>query len=302
MAMESRIVPFRKSSVSPPSNTVDSTSPTVLDIWLFLNIFPSHFALLLLIATLLASKARRNVTLTNMCITWIIVGVVSSLLLYAGKQTGPEPSPMLCVAQAALIYAVPPLVSTSVLALVFQVWIQIVWRRGESAPAAILLPALILPYIVYVAFALAGATIGANNPELVNRDRRFFYCSINFSPFSDTIAMFAAIVLLITVALIVWLGVVLVRNWKAIQPEKNRGMVEDDKGIGADDLQLVIRVMIFGFYIFVGMILSILSINAPKSVVPDMVMASMGSAVVLVFGTQPALWTVCRNLLRREKQ
>lgn len=52
--------------------------------WLFLNIWPSHLGLPLLILTILFAKnIRRHATFINLCVTWIIVGLSSSLLYAA---------------------------------------------------------------------------------------------------------------------------------------------------------------------------------------------------------------------------
>lgn len=53
----------------------------VLTFYLILNLAPSHFFLPLLVITLLLARARRNVLLVNACITWIITGLVSCILL-----------------------------------------------------------------------------------------------------------------------------------------------------------------------------------------------------------------------------
>ena len=40
---------------------------------------------------------------------------------------------------------------------------------------------LIVPYIVYGAWATAAAWLGIQNPERISRNRRFFYCSLELS-------------------------------------------------------------------------------------------------------------------------
>jgi len=289
-----------ESVLASTNNAVRIPNPgkAVLDLYLFFNIFPSHFALPLLVITLVLAQARRNVTLTNMCLTWMIVGFVSCILLYAGKQTGPEPPPLLCMTQASLLYAVPPMVSASVLALVFQLWRGLVWRPGEKTRAIILAALLLLPYIVFFAFAVVGSMIATRKPKIVSRTRRFFYCSIHSPMFSGFVSIWAAVTLIITAGLQISIAVTLYRHRQAIKQRRSQ-QEKPDKGFGADDLQFALRVFIFAAYIIVCLVLSLLSIVAPRSAVPDMIFASVGTGVVLVFGTQPALLRVWVDVFRR---
>jgi len=286
---------------------VGNPGTTVLDIYLFLNIFPSHFGLPILITTLLLARARRNLTLVNMCITFMITGIVSSILLYSGKQTGPEPPPLLCLTQASLLYAVPPMVSMAALALVFQLWSTVVWKPGQKVRGPALFLLLLPPYIVFFGFSLAGAMIGVRIPANVSRNRRFFYCSVRAPMFSNIVAITSAIILFITTIMEVWIGVTLFRNQRTTRPmaerqrRQNREQDRSPKRLGAEDLQLAIRIGVFGLYIVVGFVISLLSIKAPTSVVPDMIMASIGMAVFLVFGSQPSLWKVWASVFRRDR-
>ena len=60
---------------------VVQANPATRIAWLVLNIWPSHLGLPLLIGTILLAKSiRRHATFINLCVTWIIVGISSSLL------------------------------------------------------------------------------------------------------------------------------------------------------------------------------------------------------------------------------
>jgi hypothetical protein len=41
---------------------------------------------------------------------------------------------------------------------------------------------LTLPWITFAAYVVAAAIIGFQKPGKVSRNRRFFYCSVNFNP------------------------------------------------------------------------------------------------------------------------
>lgn len=72
--------------VSSPDSLQVGTSPVrgtqgEFIAWMVLNIWPSHIGLPILIAAIfLSKKVKRHPTLINLCCTWILVGVSSSLL------------------------------------------------------------------------------------------------------------------------------------------------------------------------------------------------------------------------------
>ncbi|KAL5527524.1 hypothetical protein ACEPAG_6325 [Sanghuangporus baumii] len=265
------------------TQVVQGNSATLVA-WLVLNIWPSHIGLPLLIITILAAKnIRRHATFINLCVTWIIVGLSSSLLLYTGFQTGPEPPRLLCLAQASLLYGQPGLTSVSAFALVFQVFYVMraafQERDPESHETLRKWTLLVLPYAAFVVFVAWTAFVGSNNPELVTRRRRFFYCSVKDSGLTNSITAFSLGVLLVTVCLELWILYIIFSHWRTIRSGGLSGSV-------GMDLSLVCRTAAFTLWIILGMSLSALSIKAPRSAVPDMALATMGSAVVLVFGTQ----------------
>ncbi len=65
--------------------------------------------LIVILAALLSPNVRRLPTWYNFCASWVVSCVSYTLLTFGGQQAAPEPSHNLCSMQAALIYAVPPL-------------------------------------------------------------------------------------------------------------------------------------------------------------------------------------------------
>jgi len=273
----------QKPQSSMYSGTAVKANHAELVAWLVLNVWPSHLGLPVLVCTILLSrKIHRHVTFINMCITWMIIGFSSSLLLYAGYQTGPEPPFSLCLIQASLLYAQPGMTSLSAFALVFQVFYVIRAAFQERDPQNyhtlrkwVL---VVMPYVALIAFAGVTLYVGVKNPERVSRDRRFFYCSVKDTILTNTITTFSFVVLLVTICLEVWIIVLTYKHWRVL-----RANVQND---AAANLNLIMRTSAFAMWVFLGMGLSLLSFRAPESPVPDMALATMGSAVVLVFGTQ----------------
>ena len=106
----------------------DVNGHSILTAWLAFQIASGSVGLPILILTFLFAKnVQRHPMLINMCITWAIAGLSSTLLyvvidlacvnpriklptrFYARKERGPEPSKPLCIAQASLLYGAPPM-------------------------------------------------------------------------------------------------------------------------------------------------------------------------------------------------
>ncbi|KAL1950589.1 hypothetical protein VTO73DRAFT_5713 [Trametes versicolor] len=268
-----------------------------LAIWSAFKIGGDQVLLPLLVATFLLSRSIvRHPVVINVCCSWILTGIVSSLLLYARQETGPEPDKGLCITQSVLISPVPPMTSVAALALVYHTWSTFRpsalrnrklrkpsgWSRLQTAGL------LAAPYLTHLCFAAGALYVALQDTSRVNRSRRFFYCSVNYDPFSNAMALFTAGVCLIATLLEVHLVWILSRNWRALRRAGN------DTGI---DVQLIIRVGIFVTYVFCGMIVMVASVFSPDSILPDMFAASVGTAFFAVFATQPDVLRVWARLL-----
>jgi len=253
----------------------------IRNIYLAFQIIPSHIGLPLLVITFLFSKgAKRHPTLINVCISWILSGIFSVMLLYADQETGPEPNGVLCRAQTSLLYGVIPMWSVAILMLVYYVWTSYGSRRYN--PNALTTYAIIAaPYITLVVWSGAAAVLANLHPGKVNRSRRFFYCSIHSSPLSNAMSTFTAVVCIAITTIEIRIATMLYRNW--------RGLKRAGEASGVS-VQFVLRILVFGTYIFLSMIFSLSTMWEPHSVVPDMFGATIGFAVMLIFGSQPDIW------------
>jgi len=266
-----------------PVNIVHGTESQLI-LFLVLNVWPSHFGLPILLAIIFFSKkVHRHPTFVNMCIGFIIVGVSSSFLLYAGKITGPEPSKMLCLFQASMLYGVPAFASLLAFMLVLQMFLVVrasAQKRVSQGPHTVRLWVMLgAPYAALLISILATATVGSANPDLVTRNRRYFYCSVDSSLLSGSIAAFGAVFLFATVVFEVWTLVILYKSWMVIRQPGTKPL--------SIELSLPLRVLAFGLYVIVAMSLSLLSVKAPESPIPDLVIAFAATITILIFGTQP---------------
>ncbi|KAI0372201.1 hypothetical protein BV20DRAFT_1050958 [Pilatotrama ljubarskyi] len=275
-----------------------------LVVWFIFKILGDQILLSLLVATFLFSRTIvRHPTMVNVCCTWILTGVIASLLLYARQQVGPEPDKGLCIAQAVLIGPVPPMTSVAALALVYHTWstfrpsaLRTAMRPKPSRRNRLgTLALLAAPYVTHLAFAAGALHVALEDPGRVSREHRFFYCSIDFDPFNVPMALFTAVVCLVATILEVHLIVMLSRNWRALRRA----------GLGTGiDIQLIIRLSVFVAYIFCGMIVMVATVFNAQSILPDMFAASVGTAFFAVFATQPDVLRAWSQLLfcRRSKE
>lgn len=259
---------------------VGPNATVLMNTFLFLQIIPSHFGLPLLVTTFLFSKgAKRHITLINVCITWILSGVFSTMLLYAGENTGPEPDKVLCRAQSSLLYGTTPMCSVAIFMLVYYVWTFYDSHRHKSSTFT-MYTMNTAPYLTLAGWSLAAGLLATQNPEKVNRNRRFFYCSMDNSLFSNTMSIFVAVVCLATIAMEIRIAIMLYRNLRGLRKAGESGVIS---------VQFVVRLLVFGIYIFMSMLFS-LATMWNHSIIPDMYAATIGIAVMLVFGSQADIW------------
>lgn len=271
-----------------PVNIVKGTHGQLI-LFLVLNMWPSHLGLPVLLGIVLLSKrVYRHPTFVNLCVAFIITGLSSSLMVYARRITGPEPSRMLCLLQASLLYGVPPLTSTAAFMLVLQMFFTI--RAAFFGQEYIdrdhfirVWVMLVSPYVAFFVTILATATVGAANPSKVSRNRRFFYCSLESPPLTNTLTIFSASILLSTSVVVVWTMVLLYKHLSVDKATRPKWTM---------DLSLPLRIIGFGIYTTVALCLSLLSIHSPSTPVPDLVIALAATLVVLIFGTQKDILSV----------
>ncbi|KAH6915206.1 hypothetical protein BKA70DRAFT_569285 [Coprinopsis sp. MPI-PUGE-AT-0042] len=269
-----------------PLNIVHANHAQLV-VFIFMNMWTALLGLPLLLGIIVFSKRiTRHGTLINLCAAFILTGIVSCLLVFSGKAapSDPEPPPNLCLLQAAMIYGMPPLTATAAFMLVLQMWFKIraaylgqVYEDKDHRARLWIM--IITPYVAYLIAVMATAVIGANDSSRVSRNRRVFYCSVDFLPLSNAITIFSATVLFATIVFEVWTIVFLVKHHSFMKAEGSNIR----KTI---DLSFSLRTILFGIYILACMSLSLLSVTSPASPAPDLVISTAGTVLILIFGTQ----------------
>ncbi|KAG7445747.1 uncharacterized protein BT62DRAFT_932913 [Guyanagaster necrorhizus] len=258
-----------------------SASPVPLNIWIYLNLISNTILLPFLVATFLFStRASRHPTLINLCITCIFSGISSLLLFYVGKYEpdSPEPPKPLCIAQTSLLYGIAPMWSVAVLAFVYHtVVITIGGYACPSLSKGKMVVMLSAPYIVQCSFSIATLIISVSHPDFVSRYHRKLYCALAYSPLYIAMSLFTFAVCVAIFAFETYLARYLYRNYRGMRQARH-----------STDLHptLLLRVLLFGLYILLGMLVNFVSILYDQTFIEDMYAAISGTVVFLVFGTQ----------------
>ncbi|KAF9013253.1 hypothetical protein BDQ17DRAFT_1536934 [Cyathus striatus] len=248
-----------------------------LNVWIYFNLIFNTLLLPLLVFTFIFSKkAKRHAALVNMCITWILSGVFSLFIFYAGEYgPGIKPPKMLCIAQTSLLYGIAPMWAVSVLMLM--VYISMAFRKPPKlATGFSMILLLAAPYITEILFSLATLVLAMKSGHVGNH-MEVYYCTLSNQSLLVTMGLFTTIVGLMIILLEVYLAMIVYRVW---QGRKHAG---ESSQI---DFQILVRVLVFSAYIIFGMVMGIMKTVSPKSVLPDMYAATAGAVVFLTFATQ----------------
>ncbi|KAJ3801563.1 hypothetical protein GGU11DRAFT_674865, partial [Lentinula aff. detonsa] len=257
----------------------------LLNVWIYFNLVSNIILLPILVLTFVLSKkvTKRHPSLINVCITWIFFGIFSLLLFFGGraKPTDPNPSAALCIVQTSLLFGIPPMWSVAIFVLMYFILGHMLLVRFKkiksqttSLPTVQMLGA---PYIVQFCFSLATLVISLQNPQYVTRQHRFFYCALEYPPLSNAMSIFTLIFCLAIITIQFRICLVLYRNCRGLR-QAGESMVVD--------LQFLVRVVVFGVFIITGMFVDVLSMFSQRSVAPDLYVATAGTIVFLVFGSQ----------------
>jgi len=253
--------------------------------------------LLVLLLTFMTRRASAHPTLINLCVGWIIGATLCCLGFYSLSPSG-----IFCNIQAALIWAAPPMNAASALALTIYVWRFVRDSMGNTTAAKWTrmhtIFAILAPYIVFIAFGIAGAVVVVNQPTAVSLDRRVLYCSLPPGPYSTVTSITTGLELIATLG---FTGGIVHALWPLIRVE---GLVPRMTKPANFDLQFIARVLAFSIVVFICVLLSIAAVFR-TSIIPDMATATLPVIVALMFGSQPRVlraWSCSRRIEQPTKE
>jgi len=185
------------------------------------------------------------------------------------------------LAQASLMFGVTPMWSMAIFMLVYYVW-SFSDCHGKKPDRFATCAMIAAPYFMFGVWSISAFVLIMGNREKVTRNRRFFYCSMDYPLFFYARSLFTAFVCIIITIIGICISVTLYRNRRSIRKAGRSG---------STDIQLVVRILAFGLYVFVSIIFSLMSAWGKRTIVPASIFnATIGVAVMLIFGSQPDLW------------
>ncbi|KAF8515952.1 hypothetical protein JB92DRAFT_2912658 [Gautieria morchelliformis] len=164
--------------------------------------------------------ARRNPTVINLCIVWTLATIPPELLFYTGRYNE-TPSTMLCLFQASMISAMPPMP---------------------------------LPYLSFFTFSLYIAIVGSRNPDDVIRG--LFVCKVINHNLSFPVFSFTVVVAALTLIAQFWVSVMFYRNYLARRRRHTYGSRTSKRPLhelSSVYIQLLIRMVAYTIFEIVVM-------------------------------------------------
>ncbi|KAJ6448135.1 hypothetical protein C8R47DRAFT_1324809 [Mycena vitilis] len=259
--------------------------------FMVLQIFGGHVGMGLVLLTVVFSKKvqRRNPILLSFLVSWFLYATSFTLLLYSGKQTGPEPPIHLCLVQAGLVYGTPVMTSAAGLAFVLYLWLSL--ENGSSLSATsgragrwCFMLLLTSPYLLFLVFSTAMVVLGSRNPAVVSRSRYLFYCTINL-PSVNAVPGTSAFIMFMVLVFEVLTALKLYRHYKVFKTLRRTA----DNG---PPLHLFVRIGIFSGYSLLALVGCITFWSSIGDNLPYIIQASLPTAAFLIFGTQEDLLRV----------
>ncbi|KAG8825942.1 hypothetical protein FRC19_010119 [Serendipita sp. 401] len=237
----------------------------------------------LLTATLLfgfrqPGSTRPNPLLPANTSFYIGFSLVACILLFTNHLHGPSPPAALCHAQSALMLAFPPALSCLALSLVLTVW-RLAWQvHHDQTPCfsdtqfnAMLIA---FPYLIFVAFVLAGSVVGANS--IVTRQN--FYCMTNNTIITTLSSVASLLLLLSTSVFQIWTIYIVYKRYRI---SRKFGRAET-----GSDISVFLRVLAFGIFVLVALILSCIALVNYTLPIADILVATFGPMIFLIFASQ----------------
>ncbi|KAG8833982.1 hypothetical protein FRC17_009764 [Serendipita sp. 399] len=130
------------------------------------------------------------------------------------------------------------------------------------------------PYLVFVAFVLAGAVVGANSTVT----RQNFYCMTNNTVMTTLSAVGSLVPLFLTTIFQTWTVYIVYKRYRT---SRKFGRAET-----GSDISVFVRVLAFGIFVLAAMILSCVALVNYTLPIADILVAAFGPIVFLIFASQ----------------
>lgn len=238
---------------------------------------------------LFCPSVKRHPTLPNNTFLWTLSSLAGSLLLFTRQLDGPEPPHTLCQAQSAVVLAQPPAMSAAALTVVWKVW-SLTWSVRTNAviskePAWLSITLLVFPWLIWIGLSAIFAVIQVNSRVY----RSAFYCTSDNEILGLVSGVIAAVLLISCLLFQAWTVILVYRRYRK---SRRLGRAE----VGDVSVPFLARIIAFALFILVALALSfVAAISTFALEVPDIIIASIGVVIFLIFASQEdvlAAWRI----------
>ncbi|KAK0473754.1 hypothetical protein IW261DRAFT_676187 [Armillaria novae-zelandiae] len=259
-------------------NAVVEVQDSVVHAFDALEILGAAGFFLITSTALLSRRVQRHVTWFSFCVSWIVSCISYILLAIAGQALETQPTFGLCVTQAALIYAAPPLTGCTTFSLAFYMHTHMKSSldgspvRGDALSMRLAL--LLGPYVVWFGIFVGILLSGIKQPQLVRKALNGTYCDVN----SHIPSKVSSLVVVIST-----MGVITISVFVVVQLYRNRRRL----GSSTEYVAAAVRVVAFGLVGLLALIVSAIYVftNRQGSAF-DIVLALVPNFGVIIFGSQ----------------
>jgi len=235
------------------------------------------FAILIFTAAI-SRHVTRFSTWFSFCISWTFFFCPSfSLLFLAGQQFRTSPTFALCLAQASLVYAAPPLAVSTTLSLVIHIWFNmrfIISRGAQKINPITVVALLIAPYVIWTGVVIGNLAFALQHPETVGLSPNGTYCILKHTALPKLTSGFVVVAGLAIVAIEAIIVRRLYQNWALFE------------GISRS-ITLTIRVIVFSSLGLTAVAIGIVYVVTwSRGGEYDVAMASLPAGACVIFGSQ----------------
>ncbi|KAF8150017.1 hypothetical protein B0H34DRAFT_802137 [Crassisporium funariophilum] len=269
------------SEIDNGTDSVNTRSTIMFDIFQLIGLMLLSGVL---ITAWVSSRISRVSTWFSLLFSWLVFSI--GHLLIVGYQTGlgPEPSAILCLAQAMLIYASPALNSLTGLAFMLQIYLAMgfvpyVFKSGTLSPTLQKM-LIIIPLLISFGIMIEVLMLGILSPEIVQPEPSGMYCHLTESTASKLSSIVSVSSLIMLIIVEVLLAVRLSRDWASCKQILIRNGMS---------LNVLSRVSIFAICSIISLGIgasSFVSSNPAGVAGCNLALSLMPGAVGVIFGSQ----------------
>ncbi|KAL4259351.1 hypothetical protein AB1N83_007374 [Pleurotus pulmonarius] len=263
---------------------------TLVAIFDFTQIFGFILLVIVLLSAWLSKTVHRSRAWFNFLFTWTLSCI--SYLVILGQQAGEEPPFSVCLLQAMLVYAAPPLTVTAGLCYLIEMWLVVTntgpSSRKEGTSHRDYRAIIAAPYIVHFIVCTEILILGLTHRDLVKRNGTSTYCHLETELPAYITSGVTICGILIAMVFFICTIIYIRKHLAASRLVPGQRVLNVQK--------MIIRFGIFSILPVLGLLLSVIQVTVMSSGISDGILniatGTLPAEAALVFGTQTDIMRV----------